>query len=259
MRTAVIVAAGLGTRLKDRTLECPKGFLEVEGVSLVERSIARLRRAGIERLVIGTGYLAEHYDALAARTRGGLAIETERSDRYETTGSMYTLYCLRSRVDEDFLLLESDLLYEQRALATLLEDARRDVILASGFTGSGDEVWVEVDAGSNLVNLSKDRDALGAVHGELVGISRISRETYHAMCDVMEAELERTPRLDYEGALVRVSRKGRAIPVHKVEDLIWCEIDDEGHLRRALDRVLPAIQATDELPPPRSAAAGSRR
>lgn len=246
MRTAVIVAAGLGSRLKDRTTMQPKGFLEVEGAALVERSIARLRAAGFERLVIGTGYLAEHYDALAERYRGIFQIETLRSDRYPTTGSMYTLYCLRSILDEDFVLLESDLLYEQRALSSLIADPRPDVVLISGFTDSRDEVWIEADADSNLVDLSKDRTKLGAIAGELVGISKISAATYRAMCDVMAEALETTPKLDYEGCLVRVSRAtGKVIPVLKIDDLAWCEIDDEGHLDRALTKILPAIRAND--------------
>lgn len=248
MRTAVIVAAGLGSRLKDRTKQRPKGFLEVEGVALVERSIERLRRAGIERLVIGTGYLAEHYDALAERYRGTFEIETIRSDRFETTGSMYTLYNLRARVDEPFLLLESDLLYEQRALTMLIEDPRPDVILASGFTGSRDEVWLQIGQGSQLLNLGKDRAQLGEVHGELVGINKLSRDGYRAVCDVMAAELERTPKLDYEGAMLRVARAGRAMAVLRVDDLAWCEIDDEGHLERALRDVLPRIRARDAAP-----------
>ena len=245
MRTAVIVAAGLGSRLKGRTQDQPKGFLEVEGVSLIERSIARIRAAGFERLVIGTGYLAEHYDALAERYRGTFAVETCRSDRFETTGSMYTLYSLRGLLDEDFVLLESDLLYEQRALTSLVEDPRRDVVLVSGFTDSRDEVWIEADAAGNLFNLSKNRDALGPVFGELVGISKISRETYRAACAFMEAELATRPKLDYEGCLVRVSRELHPIPLRKIDDLAWCEIDDEGHLERALARILPAIQARE--------------
>ena len=245
MNTAVIVAAGLGSRLKDRTKLQPKGFLEVEGISLVERSIARLRQAGITRLVIGTGYLAEHYEALAARHAGTFAIETMRSDRFETTGSMYTLYNLRSRLDEDFLLLESDLLYEQRALTALLDDPRPDIILASGFTHSRDEVWLEVDARGQLINLGKDRATLGVIHGELVGISKLHRDTYRALCGVMAEALESTPKLDYEGALLRVARAGRSIPVSRIEDLAWCEIDDEDHLGRALRDVLPRIRASD--------------
>jgi 2-aminoethylphosphonate-pyruvate transaminase len=243
MRTAVIVAAGLGSRLKHHTQDQPKGFLEVEGKALVEQSIARLMKAGITRLVIGTGYLAEHYDALAERYRGTLQIDTLRSDRFETTSSMYTLYNLRAILDEDFILLESDLLYEQRALTALIADPRRDILLVSGFTDSRDEVWVEVDDRGNLFDVSKNRAQLGPIHGELVGITKVSREAYRKACGVMEAELTRTPKLDYEGCLVRVSRGGHPIPVMKIDDLAWCEIDDEGHLERALNRIIPAIKA----------------
>jgi len=223
----------------------PKGFLEVDGRALVERSIARLQKSGFQRLVIGTGYLNEHYDALAQRYRGTFAIETLRSDRFETTGSMYTLYNLRSILDEDFILLESDLLYEQRALTTLIEDPREDIVLLSGFTGSRDEVWVEGSEAAGLINVSKDKTKLASVYGELVGISKISRTTYQMMNDVMAEELATTPKLDYEGAFVRVTKKGRPIPVKKLDDLAWCEIDDEAHLRRALDQILPAINDRD--------------
>ena len=245
MRTAVIVAAGLGSRLKHHTAARPKGFVEVEGEALIDRSLGRLMQSGITRVVIGTGYLAEHYDALANRYRGTLQVETLRSDRYETTSSMYTLYNLRSRLDEDFLLLESDLLYEQRALDLLVRDPRRDALLVSGFTDSRDEVWVEVDDEHHLHDVSKDRTKLGPIHGELVGITKVSIDAYRRACDVMEQVLDTQPKLDYEGCLVRVSRGGHRVPVVKVEDLAWCEIDDEGHLERAVSRILPRIRAND--------------
>lgn len=245
MRTAVIVAAGLGSRLKHHTSARPKGFVEVEGETLIDRSLGRLMQSGITRVVIGTGYLAEHYDALANRYRGTLQVETLRSDRYETTSSMYTLYNLRSILDEDFLLLESDLLYEQRALELLVHDPRRDALLVSGFTDSRDEVWVEVDAEHNLYNVSKDRSKVGHIHGELVGITKISRTAYQHACAVMEGALHTNPKLDYEGCLVHVSRGGHPVPVMKVDDLAWCEIDDEGHLERAVTRILPRIRAND--------------
>jgi 2-aminoethylphosphonate-pyruvate transaminase len=245
MRTAVIVAAGLGSRLKHHTTARPKGFVEVEGEALIDRSLGRLMRAGIERVVIGTGYLAEHYDALANRYRGTLEVHTLRSDRYETTSSMYTLYNLRSLISDDFVLLESDLLYEQRALDTLIGDPRRDALLVSGFTDSRDEVWVEVDADRHLHDVSKDRTRLGDIHGELVGITKVSFDAYRRACGVMEEELHTNPKLDYEGCLVRVSRAGHRVPVVKVDDLAWCEIDDEGHLERAVSKILPRIREND--------------
>src|SRR5215204_1737060 len=152
--TAVILAAGMGTRLKGHTQEKPKGFLEIDGDSLIERSIKHLIDHGISTIVIGTGYFHEHFDALKDKFPG---ITTLRNVNFATTGSMYTLYLVRDLVKAPFLLLESDLLYDPAALNYLLTDKRSDIILASGKTNSGDEVYIQHSASGFLENMSKDR------------------------------------------------------------------------------------------------------
>lgn len=239
IETAAIVAAGYGSRLNELTAAMPKGFLELGGASLIERSIATLLDCGITRVVIGTGYQARHYEALAAKNP---ALTTVHSAEFATTGSMYTLWKMRSELREPFLLLESDLLYEPRAIEVLLADARPDVVLASDATLSGDEVYIETDDLHRLVAMSKDRRQLARVNAELVGITKISAETYAGMCAVMEEELAIRPRLDYEYALVEVGRR-RPIDVLRVDGLAWCEVDDAQHLKRANEAILPRVEA----------------
>lgn len=231
--TAVILAAGLGSRLGDRTKETPKGLIRVGGQSLVEQSIEKLFAAGIGRVVIGTGYLSAKYEDLAGHFPG---VELHENPRYRDTGSMYTLSNLRGKIDGDFLLLESDLLYEARGLVALLEDPRRNVLLASGRTCSNDEVFIEVDEDACLVDMSKDAGRLRRVYGEMVGISRVSLEAYRRMCGFSE----NLPQLDYEYAMVGVAREARFF-VKKIEDYVWCEIDDESHLSRATELIYPKL------------------
>ena len=135
INTAVILAAGLGSRLKNRTKDKPKGFLELEGKSLIERSVDNLLSVGISKIYIGTGYLSEVYDKFSDNYP---QIETIKSYKYETTSSMYTLYNMSKVIKDDFLLLESDLLYEIDALNQLIDDETKDVILSSGKTSSND-------------------------------------------------------------------------------------------------------------------------
>ena len=189
IRTAAIVAAGFGSRLNELTAAMPKGFLEIGGQSLVERSLDTLRSFGVERVVVGTGCQAHFYDLLAER-RGDVV--TVLSEQYATTSSMVTLWNLRHALRGPFILLESDLLYEPRAIAELLAHPAEDVILASDATHSGDEVYIETTDGGDLVAMSKDKTRLARVNAELVGISKVSDATYRAMCDVMEARLERS-------------------------------------------------------------------
>lgn len=215
-RTACILAAGLGTRLGDQPH--PKGFLRLHGRTLIERSLDLLRRHGIERIVVVTGHLAHFYEALPG-------IETVPNPAYATTGSLASLAAAAPRLHEDFLLLESDLVYEPRALSTLLEHPHPDLVLLSGPTGAGDEVYVQADAAGRLQAMSKDRTTLQHVTGELVGISRVS--------PALLEHLVRDPEGAYEtDGLVRCSTT-HTILCPLVPDLVWGEIDDPGHLRRA--------------------------
>ena len=147
MNTAVILAAGLGSRLNKELKERPKGFIEFDYQTIVERSIDNLKSVGIMRIIIGTGYLSEYYEAL----EDNKSIFCVKNNFFTNTGSFFTLFNLKNHLQEDFLLLESDILYEKRALTVLLNHHKSDVILASGKTCSGDEVFVEVDEDNCLL------------------------------------------------------------------------------------------------------------
>ncbi|QSE96095.1 phosphocholine cytidylyltransferase family protein [Fulvivirga lutea] len=243
IKTAVILAAGLGSRLKDRTKEKPKAFLEIDGKTLIHRSIENLLNQGITRIIIGTGYLNEFFDNLKNEFP---QIETHRNDDYAATGSMYTLYNLKSLINEDFLLLEGDLLYEKAALTHLITDTHQDIVLASGKTNSNDEVYIEANEQSHLTNMSKKPSELNHISGELVGISKISLSTFNLMCDYAMKLYDKGDRsFHYEDDFVGIS-KTKDIFIKKVEGLAWCEIDDENHLNRALEMVYPLIQQRDQ-------------
>jgi choline kinase len=244
--TAVILAAGMGRRLGEAGTSCPKGFLRLGERPIVEESVLRLRACGIERVVIVTGHRAEFYTALRERFRE--LISTVHNPRYADSGSMVSLYLAREELNADFLLLESDLIYESRALRETLEFARSDVVLLSGPTGAGDEVFVEAPGG-RLRGMSKRTDALRSVDGELVGICKVSAGLYEAMCANAERGFADTLHLSYEtDTLVAVARD-RDVRCHRVDGLNWLEIDDPDHLRRARERVYPRILASDPLPP----------
>ncbi len=155
---AVIMAGGLGSRLGAQTKDMPKGFLEIGGTPMVEQSVQKLIAAGIEEIIIGTGHCREYYEELAKKYP---CITLAHNANYKDTGSMGTLTVCSPYVEGDFLLLESDLLYDSIGLNVLINDARRDLILSSGKTGSGDEVYLQVDENLNLVKHSKNRKDLG--------------------------------------------------------------------------------------------------
>lgn len=241
IRTAVILAAGTGSRLKDITKDRPKGFISIGGKPVIKLSIEKLFDAGIAKIIIGTGFLSDMYEQFAQKYPG---IECIKNPAFKDTGSMRTLYSLRRKIDSDFLLLESDLLYEKRGLRILLEDTHEDVILSSRITFSGDEVFIEVDKGGYLVKMSKKIQELGHVHSELVGISKISLRVFKKMCGFAETAFPDNPKLDYEYAMVGISQEAK-IFVRKEDDLIWGEIDNADHLRKARQIIYPKIRGRE--------------
>lgn len=242
IKTAVILAAGLGSRLGELKENKPKAFVKIGDESLIDRSIRLLLSKGITSIVIGTGYLSEQFDTLS---KNYPQLKTLKNPDFATTGSMYTLYILRDLITGPFLLLEGDLLYESSALDQLLEDQSDNIILASDATHSGDEVFIQINANGLLERMSKERDKLKHVNGELVGITKLSKHALASLCTYAQAQYALGKQeIHYEDALVGIANEVNLI-VKVVKDMAWCEIDDATHLKRALSSVYPKILERD--------------
>jgi 2-aminoethylphosphonate-pyruvate transaminase len=238
------MAGGLGTRLKDRTAFVPKGFIEVGGAAIVEQSVRKLFASGVEEIVIGTGHCAEWYGRLAAKYPG---IVLAHNESYAETGSMGTLAVCAPLVKGDFLLLESDLVYDALGLHVLINEDHADVILASGPTRSGDEVYLEADSSGNLLKHSKKREEIAGLGGELTGLTRLRKETLSLMISYLESRRTEEPKMEYESAMSAVSSSGKApIFIRKAEYYLWREIDDDSHLVMA-EKIYPQIAEAESL------------
>lgn len=228
---AVILAAGQGIRIRDHHI-LPKGFLEVGGQAIIEQSIAALHKVGIEEILLVTGYSDFAYRQLAERTVG---LSWVHNPYYAEYASLYSLYCAKDWVDDDVLLLESDILYQERALSALLAASEKDVTLLSGTTCSGDEVYVQA-AQSVLANMSKQPSKLeaAAIVGEFVGITKLSQASFqHLMALAAQDEALQHKGCYEEQGLVALSAD-RPIHCLKLADLLWCEIDNIAQWERAI-------------------------
>jgi 2-aminoethylphosphonate-pyruvate transaminase len=236
--SAVFIAAGVGSRLKGHFDQKPKGFISIGDKPIIERSIHILLSNGIEKIFIGTGFKSEYYEALEDKYE---QVRCVKNRIFRESGSFFTLYNMRDHIDEDFLLLESDLLYEERAISFIQSDRKENVILASGWTNSGDEFYIEVDENTNLVNMSKNKSELKNTYGELVGISKISFPAFQKLCRWAQSDIETASKRDYEYVFSLIAKQ-ISIAIKKIDDLSWVEIDDLSHLDRALNLVYPKIR-----------------
>ena len=118
--TALLLAAGSGNRLQPLTDSIPKCLIEINGRPILERLIDNLCDNGFKRLVIVVGYMDHCIQRFVNEYAGDLTIEFITNPLYQTTNNIYSLWLARNKIQESFLLVESDLVFESSQLEGLL-------------------------------------------------------------------------------------------------------------------------------------------
>lgn len=136
---AVILAAGMGKRLKNLTRNNTKCMVEVNGVTLIERALRILDKKGLTKIVVVVGYegkkLTEYIDSLNI----GTPVHYIDNAVYHKTNNIYSLALAKDYlVSEDTMILESDLIFEEEVIDVLLQDERATLVLSDKF-----ESWMD--------------------------------------------------------------------------------------------------------------------
>lgn len=135
----LILAAGMGKRLKELTQANTKCMIKVNGVTLIERMLNQLEKFNLSRIIIVVGYegqkLIDHIKSLGIQT----PIYFINNPIYYKTNNIYSLSLAKNHlIEEDTLLLESDLIFEDSVLQTLIEDPRETLALVDKY-----ESWMD--------------------------------------------------------------------------------------------------------------------
>ncbi len=118
--TALLLAAGLGSRLHPLTQNMPKCLTVVNGVSILENLVSCLDQHGFKRLVVVTGHFENCMQDFLGTQVGGITIDYVYSPLYATTNNIYSLWMAREIIREPFLLIESDLVFDMSLLDDML-------------------------------------------------------------------------------------------------------------------------------------------
>ena len=97
---AILMAAGMGTRLRPLTENTPKSLIEVNGMSLLERQIIKLKEIGIDEIIVLTGYLHEKFDELVEKYKLNKVV----NDKYDIYNNIYTMYLVREYLEDAFVI-----------------------------------------------------------------------------------------------------------------------------------------------------------
>lgn len=139
---AIILAAGMGTRIPQYTQDMPKCMIQINGKPMLEHTVNALREAGVKRIAIGLGYKAHVIRDFIARTFGSdgdLSFEYVENPVYAETNNIYSLFLMKDIfARDDTLLLESDLIYDKAIVRELLALPAENAAVLSPF-----ESWMD--------------------------------------------------------------------------------------------------------------------
>lgn len=143
---AIILAAGMGKRLKALTANNTKCMVKVNGVSLIERALAQLDELGLDRIVLVVGYHADQLREYVGSLNVKTPIEWVYNQVFDRTNNIYSLYLAADYLElDDTLLLESDLIFEDGVLRELVDDPRPTLALVDKYEAWMDGTVVKID------------------------------------------------------------------------------------------------------------------
>ena len=148
---AIILAAGMGSRLKELTKNNTKCMVKVNGVTLIDRMLHQIEKNKIDRIIIVVGYkgeiLKEYINSLDIK----IPITFVENPIYNKTNNIYSLYLAREYLTkDDTLLFESDLIFEDNLITMLIDDPRPTLALVDKYEAWMDGTCVKIDENSNI-------------------------------------------------------------------------------------------------------------
>lgn len=238
---AIILAAGMASRLRPLTENTPKCLLKVGEKCLLQRSIDALASNGIRDFVIVTGYLHEMIETFVAEQYGdNINVKFIHNDVFDSTNNIYSLWLARPEAEgQEILLLDSDLLYDPRIITKVMESGADNVLTLISHELGEEEMKVVLDhENGTIIEISKTCNPADAA-GESLGIEKMGCRYTSALYQELEPMMneEHLENVFYERAFERLIAKGHTYKVIDVTELFSCELDTVEDFENAKEKI----------------------
>lgn len=223
--TALLLAAGTGSRLYPLTKSKPKCMTMVNGKSILERMISSLIHHDFKRLVIVTGHLEDYIRNFLGNRIGDMKIEYIFSPPYKTTNNIYSLWMAREAIKEPFLLLESDLVYDKSLLNHMLYPDRIAVAKMQSWM-NGTCVTIHPSGGVKAF-IASNEESYGEDKFKTVNIYSFSLNSWKRIVKRLDKKISDGKVNDYYETVFTdmVAEKSLSLKGVSFDNKPWYEID----------------------------------
>jgi choline kinase len=254
----IILAAGKGSRLNGTAGDKPKCLVEAGGVTLIERQIETLQRAGVDDIAVVVGCQADR-----VRARCGNNVTYVENGRFAETNSLVSLWMARALLYEGFVVLNCDVLFHPVLLDDLLTARHENALLLAYREPheppfGDEEMKVKVRCG-RVIDMSKTMNPEDA-DGENLGIVKFGAAGAAALVEIMDGFVNAGELRAWAPRAFREFAQTRPLYAIGTRGFPWIEIDFPEDYRRAVRDILPAIEGEwDDVEVPQLSAGADAR
>ncbi|SHE70435.1 sugar phosphate nucleotidyltransferase [Clostridium fallax] len=223
---AIILAAGMGTRLRPLTNDRPKSLVEVAGEPMAERQIRFLKEKGINDIVIATGYMPEKFEYLVEK----YGVKLIHNDKYDKYNNIYTMYLVRDYL-EDAFVTEADVYMSRNYFKTDHKTSTYYTGLKEGFK---DEWIFDLDKNDKVLKIN-----VGDGNGYIMsGVSYWTKEDGKFIKEKLEEAIENRDFTNlYWDNIVNENIHNMNVYIERINSDDWFEIDSIEDLKKAEDHI----------------------
>jgi len=232
---ALILAAGIGRRLKPITDRIPKTLIKVRDKPILGHILSNIKRCKIKDVVIVTGYKDNLIrDYVGSGEKWGLNVDYCHNYDYKVTENIYSvMLASKQLMDDDFILINSDDLFSPSIILRVMKTNGNIVIAVDGEGTLGSEEMKVMTNNGRIVSVTKKMNPALAF-GEDIGITKFSREGGQAFFNQIDNIIQRKgPHFYFQEAIDQLASHNYPVTYVNVEDEPWTEIDDHFDLKWA--------------------------
>ena len=241
---AIILAAGIGKRLRAVSDQIPKCLIEIQGQTLLERTLSALGAAGVSQAVVVIGYRGEMIEHKIGSRCGGVQVSYITNTRYDR-GAILSLWSAREEFDDDLLIMDADVLFPTAMMSRLIESPHPNCFLLDASSTNTGEEQMLLTRGGRVETIIRGGSGDYDLIGESIGFLKVSRADASLLRTILDDHIAQgRDTIEHEEAYP-IFLAQRFVGFEQVEDLPWIEIDFPQDLERAEREVLPRILALD--------------
>ena len=238
--TALVLAAGYGSRIADITTD-PKSLLKVCGKPLMEWHLQSLKKVGIKKLVVVTGYKKEMLESYLDQFKSDFEITYAINEDYRVKGNTYSMLFGLEKVEGGFLLFDADLIYDTEILRSFVEDKTENQILVGESSIDDIECAKAMVDANGFVRMTIDKRAVTTEErakfkfaGEAIGILKFSKKYRDDMFEACKSFLSKPENISKNWEhVMNEFLLTHDMSVQKCINNRWVEIDNKEDLEKA--------------------------